>query len=98
MCIRDSYNTPARLKFLKSPATEFSHILTTASRQAMAHPAIRFRLTHNQKSVFDLPPSSSIKERVFQLAGREITENVIEFSGGSDGIQIHGLVGRPGYT
>src|SRR5208283_4404690 len=39
------YNTPARLKFLKSPATEFSHILTVVSRQAMAHSSIRFRLT-----------------------------------------------------
>ncbi len=92
------YNTPARLKFLKSPATEFSHILTAVSRQAMAQPTIRFRLTHNKKSVLDLPPSSSIKERVFQLSGGEIAENVIEFTGGSGGIQIHGLIGRPGYT
>jgi DNA mismatch repair protein MutL len=39
------YNTPARLKFLKSTATEFSHIVSAVSRQAMAHPEIRFRLT-----------------------------------------------------
>ncbi|MGE5809146.1 MAG: DNA mismatch repair endonuclease MutL, partial [Nitrospirota bacterium] len=42
------YNTPARLKFLKSPGTEFSHIVTAVSRLAMAHPSIRFRLTHNR--------------------------------------------------
>jgi DNA mismatch repair protein MutL len=92
------YNTPARRKFLKSPATEFSHILTTVSRQAMAHPAVRFRLIHNKKSVLDLPPSSSIKERVFQLSGGEIAENLIEFSGGRDTVHVHGLIGRPGYT
>jgi DNA mismatch repair protein MutL len=92
------YNTPARLKFLKSPATEFSHIVTAVSRQAMAHPAIRFRLGHNRKNVLDLPPSVSLKDRVFQLSGQELAENMIEFSGGSDGIQIHGLLGRPGYT
>ncbi len=92
------YNTPARHKFLKSPATEFSHILTAVSRQAMAHPAIRFRLTHNKKSVLDLPSSLSIKERVFQLSGGEIAENLIEFSGGRDSVHVHGLIGRPGYT
>lgn len=92
------YNTPARLKFLKSPATEFSHILSAVSRQAMAHPAIRFRLSHNQKSVLELPPSLSIQERVFQLSGREIIENVTEFSGGRDSVHVHGLIGRPGYT
>ena len=61
------YNTPARLKFLKSPATEFSHILTAVSRQAMAHPSIRFKLTNNKKTVLDLPASSNVKERAFQL-------------------------------
>jgi DNA mismatch repair protein MutL len=92
------YNTPARRKFLKSPATEFSHILTTVSRQAMANPAIRFRLTHDKKSVLDLPPSVCIKERVFQLAGGTLAENLIEFSGGRDGVHVHGLIGRPGST
>ena len=92
------YNTPARRKFLKSPATEFSHILTAVSRQVMAHPAIRFRLTHNKKSVLDLPPSLSIKERVFQLSGGAIAENLIEFSGGRDSVHVHGLIGRPGST
>jgi len=92
------YNTPARRKFLKSPATEFSHILTTVSRQVMAHPAIRFRLTHNKKSVLDFPPSLSIKERVFQLSGGAIAEDLIEFSGGRDSVHVHGLIGRPGST
>jgi DNA mismatch repair protein MutL len=92
------FNTPARLKFLKSPTTEFSHILTAVSRQAMAHPIIHFRLTHNKKSVLDLPPSTSVKDRIFQLTGQEIAENVIEISGGRDSIHIHGLIGRPGYS
>lgn len=92
------YNTPARLKFLKSPATEFSHILTAVSRQAMAHPSIRFRLTHNKKPALDLPPSLSVKERAFQLYGSEIADNLFEFSGGWDDIQIHGFLSRPAFT
>lgn len=92
------FNTPARLKFLKSPATEFSHILTAVSRQAMAHPAIRFRLTHNKKSVLDLAPSDTVRDRVFQLSGQEIADNVVEISGGRDRVQIHALTSLPGYT
>ena len=92
------YNTPARLKFLKSAATEFSHIVAAVSRQAMAHPDIRFRLTHNKKPVIDLPSSMSVKERTFQLYGSEIAENLMDFEGDRDGIRIHGLIGRPSYT
>jgi len=92
------YNTPARLKFLKSAGTEFSHIIATVSRQAMANPAIQFKLTHNKKNVLDLPSSTSLKERVFQLYGSEIAENVIAFSAGRDSIHVHGLVGNPAYS
>jgi DNA mismatch repair protein MutL len=90
------FNTPARRKFLKSPATEFSHILTAVSRQAMAHPSIRFRRTPNKKTVLELSPSQSIRERALQLYGEEIAGNLIEFTGGGDSVHVHGLIGRPG--
>jgi DNA mismatch repair protein MutL len=92
------YNTPARLKFLKSPATEFSHILTAVSRQAMAHPSVQFKLTNNKKNVLDLPVSSDLEERAFQLYGGEIVENLVAFSGGRDAIRMEGLLSRPGFT
>ncbi len=90
------FNTPARRKFLKSPATEFSHILSAVSRQAMAHPSVRFRLSHNKKAVLELSPSLSIRERALQLYGEEIAGNLIEFTGGVDSVHVHGLIGRPG--
>ncbi|HSA77664.1 MAG TPA: DNA mismatch repair endonuclease MutL, partial [Nitrospirota bacterium] len=74
------------------------HIVAAVSRQAMAHPDIRFRLTHNKKTVIDLPSSMSVKERTFQLYGSEIAENLMDFEGIRDGIMIHGLIGRPSYT
>lgn len=92
------YNTPARLKFLKSPATEFSHIIAAVSHQALAHPGIRFRLNHNRKDILDLPPSRTLRDRVFQLQGEELTENLLELSGGRDSVRVYGLVSRPGYT
>src|SRR3990172_3206724 len=92
------FNTPARLKFLKSPGTEFSHILSAVTHQAMAHPHIRFKLTHNKKTVLDLPSSLNMKERSFQLYGNDISENLMEFSGGRDSVRITGLIARPAYT
>lgn len=90
------FNTPARRKFLKSPATEFSHILTAVSRQAMAHPSVRFRLTHNKKTVFELVPSRSLRERTLQLYGEEIAKDLVDFNGGVDNVHVHGLIGSPG--
>ena len=92
------YNTPARLKFLKSPATEFSHVLTAVSRQAMAYPSVRFKLTHNKKIVLDLPPARSALERVVHLYGNDVADNVFEFAGNSDSIRIAGFISRPAYT
>ena len=92
------YNIPARSKFLKSAATELSHIVDAVSHQAMARPDIRFRLTHDTKPVFDLPRSSGIRDRAFQIHGNELTENLIEFSGGRDSVRVYGLIARPTYT
>jgi DNA mismatch repair protein MutL len=92
------YNTPARLKFLKSAATELSHIVDAVAHQAMARPDIRFRLTHDKKSVLDLPRSSGIRDRAFQIHGSELAENLIEFSGGRDSVRVYGLIARPTYT
>jgi DNA mismatch repair protein MutL len=92
------YNTPARIKFMKSSATEFSHIVTAVSRQAVAHPAIRFRLTHNNKLVFDLQSAMNLKARIFQLYGNEIAENLLEFKEDRDGVRMYGFIGRPAYS
>ena len=92
------YNTPARLKFLKSPATETAHVVNAVSRQALAHPDIRYRLTHNKKVVLDLPPSRSRRERIFQIYGADIADNLAECSGGRDEIIIAGLIGKPAVT
>ncbi len=92
------YNTPARLKFLKSATTELSHIISAVSHQAMARPDISFRLVHNKKPVLDLPHSIGIRDRAFQIHGGELTENLMEFSGGRDSVRVYGLIAKPTYT
>lgn len=49
------FNTPARKKFLRATQTEFQHIQNMIVQNALAHPGVRFRLTHNQRTIYDLP-------------------------------------------
>jgi DNA mismatch repair protein MutL len=89
------FNTPARLKFLKSPETELSHIIAAVSHLAMARPAVRFRLTHDRKTVLDLPPAAEVRDRAFQLFGRELNDSLMPFSGERPPARVSGLIGRP---
>jgi DNA mismatch repair protein MutL len=92
------FNTPARLKFLKSATTELSHIISAVSHQAMARSGVRFALTHDRKPVLDLPASSSLRERAFQLFGKDLVENLLVFNGERLPLRISGLAGKPNYN
>jgi DNA mismatch repair protein MutL len=90
------FNTPARLKFLKSDATELSHVIAAVSHQAMAHPGLRFKLTHDRKTLLDVPAASTLRERAFQLHGRELVDGLAELDRSRAPVRVHGLIGRPG--
>ena len=64
------YNQPARKKFLKSVASEFSHISRVIQQAALAWPAVQFRLTHNGQEVFNFPAVSSDQDRIGQVCRR----------------------------
>jgi len=76
--IRDIFfNTPARRKFLKSPATELSHICDVINRTALAYPGVHFRLHHDGRLVADYVAVNDLKDRLFQVLGREIAKDLI---------------------
>lgn len=89
------YNTPARKKFLKSPATELGHICRVVQRQALAFPAIHFRLLHNGASVSDYPAVGSLRERVQQVYGEALVKASITVEGEATGLRLEGLCCRP---
>ncbi len=89
------FATPARLKFLKEPRTESSHVADALRRLAMAHPAVSFRLESEERTLIDLPaanPSLLEKadaarlERLSAIMGREFGEQC-----GGDRRQPRGL-------
>jgi DNA mismatch repair protein MutL len=90
--IRDIFfNTPARRKFLKSPATELSHICDVVNRMALVFPAIHFRLQHDGRNIADYVSVRDAKDRLRQVLGPDMAKNLAPFS------WIHGELGISGY-
>jgi DNA mismatch repair protein MutL len=73
------YNTPARRKFLKSESTELGHIASLVTHYALAHPAKQFRLASLTNEILNVPPAANHRERLYQVMGGQILEQLIEF-------------------
>jgi DNA mismatch repair protein MutL len=99
--IRDIFfNTPARKKFLKSTATELSHIIETVIQKAFAYPGIAFSLTHNNSEVLRVALASGLKERFAQLYGEELSSEFLEiFPSGRNGeMKLYGFCSPSEFT
>jgi len=76
--IRDLFfNTPARKKFLKAESTELSHIASLVTHYALAHPDKHFELHSATNAVLVASPVAGHSERVYQVFGREVLEQLI---------------------
>jgi DNA mismatch repair protein MutL len=89
------FNTPVRRKFLRSTATELAHISETVARIALAHPQIHFTLTHNDRSVLQLPATERLLDRISALYGRELAEGLIPVSSEEGPVRLEGYVAHP---
>jgi DNA mismatch repair protein MutL len=85
------FNTPARLKFLKTLATEQGAIAESFQRVALANHHIAFRLTSDGRVVFDLPRANSVLERFRQVFGSKIATKMLAFDLDRPGIRAQGL-------
>lgn len=92
------YNTPARLKFLKSTATELSHITELITRFALAFPEISFRLVHNGQEIFTSQGSSDPRHALLAVFGRDVARELrtIDYTEGY--LRITGYVSPPHLT
>lgn len=93
--IKDLFiSVPVRLKFLKSTATEFTHINDFIIAMALANPNISFRFSHNGREVFHYHPKQTLYERFSDVIGFEAKEYTeINFSRGS--FKLTGFAGLP---
>jgi DNA mismatch repair protein MutL len=91
------FNTPARKKFLKSNNTEMFHISDTVTKEALSHWETGFRLTSNNKDTLILPLSSDQKERIVQIYGEELLDNLMEVQHEGEGIALTSYVSKGTY-
>jgi DNA mismatch repair protein MutL len=73
------YNTPARRKFLRAEATELSHITSLVTHYALAYPEKSFELRNQMGELIQAPAASTLRDRVFQLLGGEVLDELVEF-------------------
>jgi len=92
------YNTPARLKFLKSEVTETQQIIQTIIKQALAHPEVGFKVVKNDKPYFDLPANQDLLSRIISLLGSQVKDNLLEVRLEISPVRIEGYVSKPELT
>lgn len=92
------FNTPARRKFLKTPATEAGYISELIERLAISHPDISFRFINNNQPKLHTSGNTNVKDIIYHIYGRDIAANVINVSATEEGISVSGFIGKPVVT
>ncbi|WP_435063001.1 DNA mismatch repair endonuclease MutL [Halobaculum sp. EA56] len=99
--VRDLFGrTPARRKFLKTPATEFDRVNAVVSAYALANPDVAVSLEHDGREVFASPGDGNRRPAVLAVYGREVAESMVDVDYESDSgeVRVSGLVSHPETT
>lgn len=89
------FNTPARLKFLKSPMTEANYISDLMERLVLSHPEVGFKYIINGKDRIVSVGSNDVKQNIYSLYGRDVSNNILQVGYESDEFSISGYIGKP---
>ncbi|MDG1121877.1 MAG: DNA mismatch repair endonuclease MutL [Glaciecola sp.] len=88
------FNTPARRKFLKTHKTEFSHIDELIKRMALSHHEVAFKLTHNGKTIRQLPVQT-IEKRIDAICGKGFIADCVAVEREYQGIKVCAWLTKP---
>ncbi|WPP43312.1 DNA mismatch repair endonuclease MutL [Paenibacillus hunanensis] len=89
------YNTPARLKYMKTVQTELGHISDMMYRISLAHPEIAFTLRHNNNLLLQTPGSGDMLQVIAAVYGTSAAKMVLPINSDSLDYRIDGFIGRP---
>jgi DNA mismatch repair protein MutL len=96
------YNVPARRKYLKQDATEFTHVNRVATGYALSNPGLSLSLSHDDREVFSTTGQGSLESTMLSVYGREVAEAMVSLDGESTGKgpleSISGVVSHPETT
>ena len=88
------FNTPARRKFLKTASTESGYISEIIEKIALSHPEISFTFINNGKTRIYTPGNGDLKDTIYSIYGKEITDNLVEVNYKDKSIEISGFAGK----
>lgn len=89
------YNTPARLKYMKTVQTELGHISDVMYRMSLAHPEIAFTFRHNGNLLLQTPGTGDMLQVIAAVYGTSAAKMVLPLEGENLDYQIGGYIGRP---
>ncbi|MFS0672516.1 DNA mismatch repair endonuclease MutL [Ornithinibacillus sp. 179-J 7C1 HS] len=92
------YNTPARLKYMKTLHTELGHITDLLNRLALSHPEVRFEATHNGKPLFRTPGTGDMLQVISQIYGMGVARKMLPIEGETLDFKISGYIAKPEIT
>ncbi len=88
------FNTPARRKFLKTVSTESGYISEIIEKIALSHPEISFTFINNGKTRIYTPGNGDLKDTIYAIYGKEITDNLVEVNYKDKNIEMTGFLGK----
>lgn len=88
------FNVPARRKFLKSSSLELKHIISEFQRVALGNPEVAMSLQNNGSYIYNLP-ASGIKQRIVNIFGRSLNQQLLELNTQTSVVNISGFIGKP---
>jgi DNA mismatch repair protein MutL len=89
------YNTPARLKYLKSENSELASIVNFVEKLSLSKPSISFTLTNNSNTILRTTGSGELLKTIHEIYGSNISSNMIKINGLDDDAEISGFICKP---
>jgi len=89
------YNTPARLKHMKSLYTELASITEYMNKIALSNPNIRFTLINNGNTILKTDGSNNLLKTISSIYGMDVTRKMLEINGNDDDYEINGFISLP---
>ncbi|WP_416150870.1 DNA mismatch repair endonuclease MutL [Salipaludibacillus sp. HK11] len=92
------YNTPARLKYLRTIHTELGQISDVVNRMALSHPTIAFVLTHNRKPMLQTTGNGDIPRVIASIYGTSVAKKIVKLETETMDFRIEGYLAKPEVT
>ena len=89
------FNTPVRRKFLKQPQTEGGYVAELLEKLALSRPDISFKFIQNGQVKFHTPGNGDLKEVIYRIYGREISNHLVPIDVSNFDIRMRGFLGKP---